>query len=207
MSTIIQRISEFMNAIAPAHGTAPGVLTELSLNANALYIRKDDGNIKNRINVYDNKGHQLYRIERKDRFAGRWVITNTQKETTVAIVTIGLLNKFVDFTNKPGLRHRVLKSRPNGYEFYLNDGALYVWTPTTQLLERVINPGGKDEETRQRIAGARLMRPKKFDWELLVQKDFDLDIALATSLVSLLTRWSTRQSVIPGGRTALKDQE
>jgi hypothetical protein len=71
-------------------------------------------------------------------------------------------------------------------------------------LERIINPGGDDEEKRERVAKARLMRQFKFDYELLVDENkIDREVALATGFISMITHWGLGHKTYTNGPTMI----
>lgn len=190
-------------------GFNPGTTsTELSSTPDVLFVRQDNGHPGYIFNVFDNVGDHKYSIERTSLYSTLWTIYNNSTREQVAKIQCGMLNRTVSFLNKPGIQTRQI-GRPRWLygglpdrTFYLNDGAPYQWKHSSQYLERIVNPGGGHEEVRQRLARVRLLRSFNSDWELLVDPDFDQEIALATAFISILTQWSTVRSVSPGVRSA-----
>ena len=89
-------------------------------------------------------------------------------------------------------------------KFHLNDGASYEWSRSSKYLERIINPGGDDEEKHERVAKARLMRQFKFDYELLVDENkIDREVALATGFISMITHWGLGHKTYTRGPTMI----
>lgn len=160
----------------------------------AVHIRRDNSNRQTRINVYDNKGNKIYTIERESATTPTWSMFTYPHRHEITTIRAGFFLKSFDFHNKVGVQHRVLE-RENGLSgrlrtFYLNDGYKYVWTRGAKFLERVTNPGGNEEETRERIAKVRLMRQRKFDYELTIDENkVDLEIAIATAFLCMMTFW------------------
>lgn len=181
----------------------------LSPDANAFYIRSDNGEPNKIVNVYDALGKPVFSFERTSEYSTLWSLYQLPVRRQVALIRIGLVWQSVDFLDKPGLQHRQLtpdQGWVTGWlrrQFFLTDGASYHWTRRSQWLERTINPGGKHEERRERLARVRLLRPYRFEWELLVDSSLDPEIALATGFVAMQTQWDTTHRVTPGARTAI----
>lgn len=190
-------------------GFNPGTtFTKFSSNPDVFIVRQDNGHPGYIVNVFDNEGNHKYSIERRSLYSTLWTIYNADSREQIAKIKCGLLNRTVAFLNKPGIhireigKPRLLYGGLPDRTFYLNDGAPYQWKHSSQYLERVINPGGGHEEVRQRLARVRLLRSFRPEWELLVDPEFDSEIALATAFISMLTQWSTIRTVSPGVRSA-----
>lgn len=159
-----------------------------------VHVRRDNMKRQTHINVFDNEGSKIYTIERESSTTPTWSMYTYPKRHEITTIRAGFFLKSFDFHNKPNLQHRVLQ-RENSLAgrmrtFYLADGYKYIWTRGTKFLERVTNPGGGEEETRERIAKVRLMRQRKFDYELLVdERKVDLEVALATGFLCMMTFW------------------
>lgn len=181
----------------------------LDSEPSAFYIRSDNGEPSTTVNVYDALGKPVYAFERTSAYSTLWSLFELPTRRQVAIIRIGLVWQSVDFLDKPGLQHRQLtpdQGWVTGWlrrQFFLNDGASYHWTRRSQWLERTINPGGKHEERRERLARVRLLRTYRFEWEMLVDRSLDPEVALATGFVAMQTQWDTTRLVTPGVRTAL----
>lgn len=160
----------------------------------AVHIRRDNKNRQTRVNVFDNKGNKIYTIERESASTPTWSMFTYPHRHEIATIRAGFFLKSFDFHNKVGVTHRVLE-RENGLSgrlrtFYLNDGYKYVWTRGAKFLERVTNPGGNEEETRERIAKVKLMRQRKFDYELVIdEKKVDIEVAIVTGFLCMMTFW------------------
>ncbi|CAN6603935.1 hypothetical protein TRVA0_002S03400 [Trichomonascus vanleenenianus] len=158
------------------------------------YIRRERSD-RNRIaNIFDHNGQKIYTFERKSRLSPIWSMLSCPDRREIATVFAGMKGRHIDFHSKPGLQHRKLfgvrKHLRKSRQFYLNDGAAYEWSRPTKYLERIINPGGGDEEVRERIAKARLMRQFKFDYEIVMDPTkIDRDVVLATGFISIITQW------------------
>lgn len=183
-----------------------GTFTPLSKATNTFIVRSDNGSPATQINVFDSEGNQVFTIERYSSYSTLWTLYRVPERKQVAAIRCGLFQRSVFFSHKEGIHSREIGSSRLLYgglpdrRFYLTDGAPYEWSREHQYLERIINPGGGREETRQRVALVQLLRQHKFEWELVVDKEFDSEIALATALISMLTAWKTSQSVTPGSR-------
>lgn len=189
---------------------AGATFTPLTSEPNILFLRRNNGDPNVLVNVFDTHGNKAYTIERQSRLATLWTVYEAGSRRQVALIKCGILMRTCSFMNKPGIqtreigRHRWLYGGLPDYRFYLSDGAPLEWTRHSQYLERNVNPGGGPEETRQRLARARLLRPGRFDYELLVDPKFDREIALATAFNSMLTEWSVLHMAIPGTRTGFQ---
>lgn len=160
----------------------------------AVHIRRDNNSRQTKINIFDKQGNKIYTIERHSPTTPTWAMFTYPHRHEVATIRAGFFLKSFDFHNKPGMQHRVLgaESGLSGRlkTFYLNDGHKYVWTRGSKFLEKVTNPGGNEEETRERIAKVRLMRQRKFDYELVIdEKKCDLEVAIATGFLCMMTFW------------------
>ncbi|KAA8917509.1 hypothetical protein TRICI_000335 [Trichomonascus ciferrii] len=172
-----------------------------------LYVRRDRKNRHRQVNVFDHNGIKCYTIERWTQFSPIWRLLEFPSRREIATINASLGKRSVDFHNKRGLQHRVLKHRLGklGRRFYLTDGALYGWSRTGKYLEKIINPGGGDEEVHERIAKARLMRQFRFDYELLYDPNkIDREIALATGFVSMVTEWGMGAKIETRGPTLMR---
>lgn len=179
----------------------PGVYTSLTPEAKAFIIRKDDGD-NGVIHVFSAGGSEAYTVQRNTRLWPRWIVYEASSRKAIAILTLSRLGKSVEFLQKPGFRHCSLTPNIKGHQFYVReDAAPFIWTARTHDLLRITNPGGGSEQRCERIASARLLRKKRFDWELLVDPNFEADIAVSTVLVAMISSWSTNVKVTPGSRT------
>lgn len=183
----------YVKPIIDLHSTDANFIP-LDKPTKALHIRRDNSSRQTKVNVFDNKGDKLYTIERESASTPTWSMFTYPHRHEVATIRAGFFLKSFDFHNKFGMQHRVLE-RENGLSgrlrtFYLNDGYKYVWTRGSKFLERVTNPGGNEEETRERIAKVRLMRQRKFDYELVVDENkVDLEVAIVTGFLCMMTFW------------------
>lgn len=186
---------------------AGATFTPFTATPQVLYVRPDNGEPAVTINVFDSLGHKVYTIERRSRYATLWTVYEASTRRQVAEIKCGLVLRSISFINKRNIKTRRIgqpRWRYGGlpdHRFYLDDGAPYEWTRNSQYLERVLNPGGGTEETRQRLARVRLLRARRFEYELLVDEDFDREIALGTAFIAMLTEWSTLHLVVPGVRS------
>lgn len=159
-----------------------------------VHVRRDNLKRQTHVNVFDNSGDKIYTIERESASTPTWSLYTYPQRHEIATIRAGFFLKSFDFHNKVGLQHRVLQSENSlagrMRTFFLTDGYKYIWTRGTKYLEKVTNQGGGDEETRERIAKVRLLRQRKFDYELLVdERKVDLQIALATAFLCMMTFW------------------
>lgn len=159
-----------------------------------VHVRRDNKKRQTHVNVFNDKGDKIYTIERESATTPTWSMYTYPKRHEIATIRAGFFLKSFDFHNKLGLQHRVLQAE-NGLggrmrTFYLADGYKYHWTRGTHFLERVTNPGGGEEETRHRIAKVRLLRQRKFDFEVLVdERKIDLEAVLVTGFLCMMTFW------------------
>lgn len=175
------------------------------------YVRRERKDRRRVINVFDQNGNKKYTIERKTQFSPIWCFLEYPGRIEVSTIRAGLFDQSVDFHHKPGLQHRGISIGFNltgpYRKFYLNDGAEYEWSRPTRYLERVINPGGGDEERRERIAKARLMRRYRFDYEVLIDpKKIDPEVALSTAFISMNTQWGLYDANGTRGPTPVQKQ-
>lgn len=181
-----------------------GNFTALPESTKKFIVRSDNAKPDTQINVFDSAGNQIYSIERYSAHSTLWTVYKVPSREQVAAVRCGLFQREVLFSNKEGIHARSIGSSRLLYgglpdrRFYLDDGAPYEWSRENQYLEKIINPGGGREETRVRIALAKLLRQGRFEWELIVDENFDTEIALTTALISMLTAWKTSKHVVPG---------
>lgn len=179
-------------------------------NLKAYYIRRNRRDRNRMVNVFAGNGQLLYTIERKTQMSTVWSVLSTDRRE-IATVNAGLFNRCFDFHNKPEVQHRdlVAETGLTGIyrKFYLADGAAYEWSRTSGFLERIVNPGGGDEEVRQRVAKARLMRQFRFDYELVVDENaIDADVAIVTGFITMLCSWGMGNSTSTRGPTYIPGQ-
>lgn len=178
----------------------------------AVYIRRDNNSRQTKVNVFDGKGNKIYTIERESASAPTWSMFTFPNRHEIVTIRAGFFLKSFDFHNKPGIQHRVLNAE-NGLAgrlktFYLNDGHKYAWTRGTKFLEKFTNPGCNEEETRERIAKVRLMRQRKFDYELVIdEKKVDLEVAIATGFLCMMTFWGMGDITETVGPTYIPEEE
>lgn len=178
----------------------------------SVYIRRANDNRQTRINVFDNKGDKIYTIERESASTPTWSLFTYPHRHEIATIRAGFFLKSFDFHKKKGIQHRVLTAE-NGLSgrlrtFYLNDGHKYVWTRGTKCLEKVTNPGGNEEEIRERIAKVRLMRQRKFDYELVIdEKKADLEVAIVSGFLCMMTFWGLGDITETVGPTYIPSQD
>lgn len=177
----------------------------------AYYIRRDLKDKQKQIKVFASGGVQKYTIERLSALHPVWKLMTYPQRQEVATINAGFSTRSVDFHNKAGISHRDITGDMGlggrYRSFYLNDGAKYSWTRGSKFLEKVINPYGGVEETRERVARVKLMRQFKFDFELLVDEaKLDPEIAIATGFVSMLTQWGVGESTDTVGPTFIAEK-
>lgn len=178
----------------------------------AVYIRRDNNNRQTRINVFDSKGNKIYTIERESASTPTWSMFTFPHRHEIVTIRAGFFLKSFDFHNKPGIQHRVLNAE-NGLSgrlktFYLADGHKYAWTRGAKFLEKFTNPGGNEEEIRERIAKVRLMRQRKFDYELVIDENkVDLEVAIATGFLCMMTFWGMGDITETVGPTYIPEEE
>lgn len=178
----------------------------------SVHIRRDNNSRQTRVNVFDHQGNKIYTIERESASTPTWSMFTYPHRHEIATIRSGFFLKSFDFHKKQGIQHRVLTAE-NGLSgrlrtFYLNDGHKYVWTRGSKFLERVTNPGGNEEETRERIAKVRLMRQRKFDYEMVIDENkVDLEIALATGFLCMMTFWGMGDITETVGPTYIPSQD
>lgn len=178
----------------------------------SVHIRRDNKSRQTKINIFDHKGNKIYTIERESASTPTWSMFTYPNRHEIVTIRAGFFLKSFDFHKKQGLQHRVLQAE-NGLSgrlrtFYLNDGHKYVWTRGSKFLERITNPGGNEEETRERIAHVRLMRQRKFDYELTIDENkADLEVAIATGFLCMMTFWGMGDITETVGPTYIPQQE
>ncbi|KAK6200013.1 uncharacterized protein RJT21DRAFT_38742 [Scheffersomyces amazonensis] len=158
------------------------------------FVRQNRKDKQRHIRVFDGNGNQIYSFERLSSMNPVWTMLTYPQRLEVATLFIGFTSRSIDFHNKVGLTHRDIVTdislKGAFRSFYLNDGAKHSWTTGSKCLEKVINPNGGIEETRERVAKVKLMRQFKLDFEVLVDEDkVDNEIALATAFTSMITQW------------------
>ncbi|KAK6462601.1 hypothetical protein DFJ63DRAFT_163711 [Scheffersomyces coipomensis] len=159
-----------------------------------FFVRQNRKDKQRQIRVFDAQGNQVYSFERLSSMNPVWTMMTYPQRQEVATLFVGFTSRAFDFHNKVGITHRDIISdislKGAFRSFYLNDGAKYSWTTGSKCLEKVINPNGGIEETRERIAKVKLMRQFKLDFEVLVDESkIDKEIALATAFTSMITQW------------------
>lgn len=175
------------------HTTDASVLP-LTKTPEAFYVRRDRKNRHRAVNVFRRDGTKVYTIERESPLNPVWALREFPSRREIATIRCGFFSTSVDWHNKLDVQRREVRDE-SGVQgsfksFYLADGAKYQWSRGSKYLERVTNPEGGDEETRQRIARVRLMRQFKFDFELLVDTAcIDVEYALATAFISMMVQW------------------
>ena len=174
-----------------------------------LFVRSDWKDKHRKIKVFGAKGVQLYTFERMSRFNPVWTLKTFPHRHEIATIDVGVSSSSFDFHNKSQLTHRDIKVElgigQNSRSFYLTDGAKYSWCHSSKFLEKIINPNGGSEEVRQRVAKVKLMRQFKFDFELLVDVEkVDLEVALVTAFVSMLTQWGVGEYTNTVGPTYIE---
>ncbi|KAH3660066.1 hypothetical protein OGAPHI_007271 [Ogataea philodendri] len=184
----------------------------LSAPNRAFHIRRDNDRRQVLVNVFNEKGEKVYIFQRESALNPTWSLRTLPSYKEVATIRCGFFLKSLDFHNKPGLQHRVINSE-SGWSgrlrtFYLTDGHKYGWTRNSKYLEKFTNPGGNDEEVRERVAKVRLMRQRKFDYELtLDDTKVDPEVAMATAFVAMMTFWGLGDITETVGPTALVKKE
>ncbi|ESX00998.1 hypothetical protein KL918_002640 [Ogataea parapolymorpha] len=184
----------------------------LSAPNRAFYIRRDNDRRQVLVNVFNEKGEKVYIFQRESALNPTWSLRTLPSYREIATIRCGFFLKSLDFHNKPGLQHRVINSE-SGLSgrlrtFYLNDGHKYGWTRNSKFLEKFTNPGGNDEEVRERVAKVRLMRQRKFDYELtLDDTKVDPEVAMATAFVAMMTFWGLGDITETVGPTLLVKKE
>ncbi|GMM32713.1 hypothetical protein DASC09_000380 [Saccharomycopsis crataegensis] len=176
------------------HHSTDANIIPLTQTPKGYFVRRDRKNRHRVVNVFTREGKKVYSIERASPLNPVWCLREFPSRTEVATIRCGFFSTSVDWHNKQGVQHREVRAESsvggNFRSFYLNDGSKYQWTKGSKFLEKVSNPGGGDEELRERIAKVRLMRQFKFDFELLVDEDaVDLEYALATAFISMMVQW------------------
>ncbi|CAK7896862.1 hypothetical protein CAAN1_04S05116 [[Candida] anglica] len=175
------------------HASAANI-TPLSEHPTPFFVRQDRKDPNKKVKVFGANGVQLYTIERLSTFHPVWTLLTFPVRREVATINAGFTSRSVDFHNKPGMSHRdiTVDSGLSGRyrSFYTTDGAKYSWVRGSKFLEKVTNPNGGVEESRQRVAKVKLMRQFKFDFEVLVDEELiDREVVLSTAFVSMLTQW------------------
>jgi hypothetical protein len=175
----------------------------------ALFVRSDWKDKHRKIKVFGTKGVQLYTFERLSRFNPVWTLKTFPHRHEIATIDVGVLSSSFDFHNKSQLTHRDIKTELGigqySRSFYLTDGVKYNWSHSSKFLEKILNPNGGSEEVRQRVAKVKLMRQFKFDFELLVDVEkVDLEVALVTAFVSMLTQWGVGEYTNTVGPTYIE---
>ncbi|KAK9472233.1 uncharacterized protein V1510DRAFT_417690 [Dipodascopsis tothii] len=112
------------------------------------------------------------------------------------------------FESKPEMKVRKIRRKSTVFDsyrmFFTTDGAPYQWSTNTRHLEKVINMGGKEEETRRIVGKAKLLRRDKFDYEILLdESQVDREIALLTAFASMKTQWGRKDVPLVSKRTDL----
>ncbi|CDK26895.1 unnamed protein product [Kuraishia capsulata CBS 1993] len=200
----------YMKQLIDSDRTAANVLPLLNPTA-VYYVRRERANKQNVVNVFDSKGNKVYTFERTTPLNPVWRMLEFPSRREAATVRAGFFLTSADFHNVPGVQHRVI-SDENGLSgkfktFYLDDGHKYGWTRGSKFLEKFVNPGGDDEEVRERIAKVRLMRQWKFDFELIVDETkINKEVALATGFVSMMTQWGVGDITETTGPTRLQEK-
>lgn len=175
------------------HATS-ATITPMTDSPSQYFVRRDRKDKQKKIKIFNNKGEQIYAIERLSAMNPVWSLLSIPQRHEIATIHAGFPNRSIDFHTKAGLSHRDISTEIglNGRyrSFYTNDGAKYSWSRGSKFLEKVINPNAGVEEVRERIAKVKLMRQFKFDFEVLIDESkIDREIALATAFVSMLTQW------------------
>lgn len=186
-----------------------------------MYLRRERTDRHHIANVFDEAGVKIYTIERRTMFTPVWSVLTVGERREIATLHAGLVNRYFDLHCKPDIRHREIQlsfgAAGATRQFHLNDGAGYEWNSSSRFLERVINPGGGDEEVRQRVAKARQMRTMRFDFEILIDETLvDREVAIITAYIAMLTQWGIGSYIdtrgptlvgIPVAKTAHLDPE
>ena len=183
--------------------------TQLTSSPTVLYLRRDRTDRHHIAKVYDAAGVEIYTIERRTMFTPVWSVLTVGDKREIATLHAGLMNRYFDFNCKPEIRHRNVilnfSATKVSRQFYLNDGAGYEWRNGSKYLERIVNPGSGDEEIRQRVAKVRQMRTMRFDFEILVDESMvDLEVALVTAYITMLTQWGIGSYVDTRGPTKVQ---
>ncbi|KAK7683955.1 hypothetical protein QCA50_012931 [Cerrena zonata] len=154
-------------------------VTPLTDSPGQYFVRRDRKDRQKKIKIFNNKGVQVYAIERLSALNPVWTLVTIPQRQEVATINAGLVSRSVDFHNKV-----------EAFIWTMVQNILGVGAPS--FLEKVINPNGGTEEIRERVAKVKLMRQFKFDFEVLVDEaKIDREIVLATAFVSMLTQWGT----------------
>ncbi|ODV58343.1 uncharacterized protein ASCRUDRAFT_78030 [Ascoidea rubescens DSM 1968] len=171
------------------------------------YVRRDRKNRHRSVNVFDSLGNKIYVFERGSPLNPVWALRKLPSRQEVATVKAGFFSTTTDFHNQANLQHRDVKSgwslsSGTHKSFYLNDGYEYQWNNGTKFLEKISSKDAGDEEVRERIAKARLMRQFKFDFELIFDSEkINPEVVLSTSFISMLTQWGVGENTETRGPT------
>lgn len=201
----------YIKPVIDLHST-DAAFVPLDKPTKALHIRRDNNARQTKINVFDREGNKVYTIERHSASTPTWSLYTAPNRHEIATIRAGFFLKSFDLHQKIGVQHRVLQ-RENGLSgrlriFYLDDGYKYVWTRGSKYLERVTNPGGNEEEIRERIAKVKLMRQRKFDYELVIDETkCDTIVALVTGFLCMMTFWGMGDITETVGPTYIPEPE
>lgn len=193
------RLSEIWTSLHPRgllSDSKPGTTYEkLPKDCNVFLVREDSVRPTKTVNVFSINGEQVYSFERSSN-SHLWIIYHTSDRIPIGNIFVSLKHRAITFYGKSEIYHRQIGQPRALYaglpdrRFYLTDGTPYEWSRESKFLEHIINPGGGHEEVRQRIAKVRGLRNGGFDWEVSIDPEFDSEVALATSFISMLTAWS-----------------
>lgn len=183
----------FFQALPLSLGSGLKLSTEpLARDAETFFLRRDAANPHLQVNVFDTRGNVVLTIVRERRTSSKWFVYEQPGQTEVARIQAGLGQRSVR-TRQGGTLRMVTNRGVRGKlhrHYYTHDGALYEWSRRSNYLERVVNPGGGYEELRSRVALVRVLRPHRFDWELVVDiSKVELLDAVGSAFVMMKTQW------------------
>lgn len=194
-----------LDSIVNLHFSSPNV-APMTTHPTQYFVRQDRKDKQKKIKIFNGEGEQVYAIERLSSWNPVWSLLTIPQRKEIATINTSFGNRSVDFHNKTGITHRSISTEIglNGRyrSFYTDDGHKYSWATGTKFLERIVNPNGGLEETRERVAKVKLMRQFKLDFEVLVDSSkIDDEIVLATGFLSMLTQWGVGETTDTVGPT------
>lgn len=137
------------------------------------------GKSTNTINVFDQNGSLVFIFERTAFWSSSWIMLAAPSRAKVAKLQISDLGQSIEVYNSG------LVWSPKAFSF---NRMSYRWTRDTMLLVQD-QSGGTGSAPKKQVASVQHLRPLRFDWQVLVDSNFDSTVAIVTAFAAMLSEW------------------
>lgn len=207
MKPVVQAQSALMNLHQTNNTYTPSIINRLD-DGHQYMVRKEFGTGSKTFSVFDNSdpnakhsySDRLYHMTRSRAVKGAYKMYMPTDDKPIAALRAGLRSNVMLMKTATGdeleLGWHVVEHKTDAMDHYrtfqLGDGYMYQWTTKGNYLERVLNPGTKDGETRVRVGQARI-HPNRRGFDLVINENEVkcLEMVIATALVCYIEAWNT----------------